>query len=638
MVSLFLGLSMVSYSIADDFIIPPAPPSFHILPAPATLHSDKVAVIEPSLPPRNSPRGPTPGALVENGENGASGVEDHSGDGYELLQDSVAGQGSYAFHLADRFGHWFKLNTSVAITSGCKLFFLSRLGTATADQIAKVQISTTSGSTWASTVWSQAGVGHPGETGFSLKTIDLAAFVGDTIQIRFLYDFGSGNFFPQNTPGVGWYIDNIQVGIVYSKDPYLAFGDPTNDEQHYLEYINRARASASAEAQRLKNETDPLIISAYTSFSLNPANIPIQFAWNVNSGCMVQTAQPLAFNNKLLSMARLHSQDMFTNIFQGHVSSASPPAPFQPGDTLGLRSSRVGYSGGLGENVYAYSRSVAYGHAGFDVDWGSTTNTSSSCYNAAFAGQAMQNPPGHRLSIHNGTFREVGIGVINGTNGSVGPQIVTQNYGQSGGIVVTGVVYLDSNSNSFYNPNEGIGGVRVDIPQSAFYTTTSASGGYALPVDGNGVYAVTFSGGGVPTRTVNATVSGGNNVKFDYRAASVSNYTTWAAGLGVTGGENGDHDKDGVKNLVEYALSGFNPLVPDPQKLPSLIASGGTGTLTVQKNINANGLTYAVHTSTNLQTWAASGYTIVTNNTTTLKVSIALTTGTQTFARIVVSK
>lgn len=62
----------------------------------------------------------------------------------------------------------------------------------------------------------------------------------------------------------------------------------------------------------------------------------------------------------------------------------------------------------------------------------------------------MQNPPGHRLSIHKSTYREIGIGVLNGTNGSVGPQIVTQNLGLSGGIVVTGVVYLDSNSNSFY--------------------------------------------------------------------------------------------------------------------------------------------------------------------------------------------
>ena len=116
----------------------------------------------------------------------------------------------------------------------------------------------------------------------------------------------------------------------------------------------------------------------------------------------------------------------------------------------------------------------------------------------AFAGQNMQNPPGHRLSIHNAAYREVGIGVVNGSNGSVGPQLVTQNFGTGGSRVITGVVYLDSNNNSFYDPGEGISGVRVETPGSAFFSITSTSGGYALPVDTDATHAVTFSQGSVP--------------------------------------------------------------------------------------------------------------------------------------------
>ena len=44
-------------------------------------------------------------------------------------------------------------------------------------------------------------------------------------------------------------------------------------------------------------------------------------------------------------------------------------------------------------------------------------------------------------------------------------------------------------------------------------------------------------------------------------------YGTWAAANGVTGGEYGDSDHDGIPNLVEYALN-LNPAASD----------GGAGT------------------------------------------------------------
>ena len=46
---------------------------------------------------------------------------------------------------------------------------------------------------------------------------------------------------------------------------------------------------------------------------------------------------------------------MFNNQFQGHNSSGNPPAPFQPGYSLGQRLDAVGYDGGAGENTYIFS-------------------------------------------------------------------------------------------------------------------------------------------------------------------------------------------------------------------------------------------------------------------------------------------
>ena len=631
-------LSMTGIAQADPQPAPP-PPAVVYPEVPEAQNGGEAATPEPGEVRRRSTRGSTPGVLIENGEDGTDGVEDHTSAAYELLQSDVAAQGDFAFHLATNEGHWFKLIQSVAITDGCKLFFQSRIRFATTSQVGTVQISTDGGATWPTDVWTQAGTDGSGETNFTLHEVDLSSFDGSTIQVRFLYDFQGGSWFPQTSSIAGWFVDNIQIGSEFSKDQYTQFGDPSDDEQLYAEYINRARADASAEATRLANETDPQITSVYSSRSIDTDDISTQYAWAAANGCLDEIAQPLAFNEKLLQMARLHSLDMFTNSFQGHVSSSSPPAPYQPGDTLGNRRDRIGYSGGaLGENVFAYSRSVAYGHAGFLVDWGNTTNNTSACYNPDHVGQGMQNPPGHRLSTHNNTYNEIGVGVITDSNGGVGPQLVTQNLGAGSGSQITGVVYEDSNSNNFYDPGEGISGVRVESPGSAFFSVTSTSGGYAIPIDSDGTHEVTFSGGGVANSIQSATISGGLNAKLDYLASTaISGYAAWADSLNVTEGETGDDDGDGVANLLEYAITGMDPHTPDNDQLPTLVSgSGGALTLTIDKNTAAAGLTYLVQTSSDLDEWVDTGYTIITDDSNTLEVSFP-GTATRLFTRISVT-
>src|SRR5690606_3428529 len=136
-------------------------------------------------------------------------------------------------------------------------------------------------------------------------------------------------------------------------------GDPSPHEQLYLEYINRARADALVEAERLAGENDPDIQSAYSFFGIQGEDIVGQFAWSVANGVIDQHAQPLSFNANLLQPARVHTQDRFDTQSRGHDSSANPPAPLQPGDTLGNRLDRVGYEGAAGENVYSYADSVS---------------------------------------------------------------------------------------------------------------------------------------------------------------------------------------------------------------------------------------------------------------------------------------
>lgn len=504
----------------------------------------------------------------ENAENGLSYLIDGTDSSYSLIQSDFASEGNYGFHLANANlnDNWFVIDRDIAIQADTKLFFQSRLSWANPSQVAKVQVSTNGGTNWSADIFSQPGAGGPGEGTFSLQEVDLSSYASQSARFRFYYDYTGGLAFPQTTTDVGWRIDDIQIGAQLSKTLY-SIGNPSADAQLYLEHINRARTDAIAEANRLANATNSDITSAYGFFGINSQDIVDQFQWYVDNDCMDRYAQPLAFNDTLNEAAELHTQDLFDNQFQGHSSSSNPPAPFLPGYTLGQRVNATGYSwNGLGENVFSFADSVEHGHAGFNVDWGNTTNTADACYNPAFVGDGMQNPAGHRRSIHNDSFKEAGIGVINGTNGSVGPQLVTQDFGNPGNATfVTGVVFEDLDGDNFYDLGEGRGGVRVDVEGSGFYAISSDSGGYTVPVSGDGNYAVSFSGGGFSEFMTSALVSGGDNVKVDYLVSAVVladedfnqdgsvdglDLAKWQADYSANG--NSDANGDGSSNGLDF--------------------------------------------------------------------------------------
>ena len=122
-----------------------------------------------------------------------------------------------------------------------------------------------------------------------------------------------------------------------------SIGDPTDEEQLYLEYINRSRANPPAEGVRLANTTDPDVLSAFSFFTVDLGLMQSQFN-------TISPVPPLAMNAQLLFAARLHSGDMFTNEFQGHDAS--------DGSNLGQRASAQGYNwSSLAENVYSYAKS-----------------------------------------------------------------------------------------------------------------------------------------------------------------------------------------------------------------------------------------------------------------------------------------
>ncbi len=280
-----------------------------------------------------------------------------------------------------------------------------------------------------------------------------------------------------------------------SAQQLYSHGDPTPDEQYMLELINRARREPAAEGIRLMDTEDARVQAAYSYFNINAAATKAAFA-------TYPSQPPLAFHPLLIDAARAHTADMVANNFQGHDGS--------DGSTLTTRYQRVGYQsmGMYGENVAAYAESVWYAHCGLNVDWGAQN----------------QIDLGHRRNIMNfdsQVYTEIGIGITktNGglMQGTVGPYVVTQDFGMRNVKYITGVVYADQNNNGIYDVGEGLEGVEIRTqPAGTYYTVSSASGGYALPYSASGAVTVTASGGALTAPLPLTILMGSTNMKVDF--------------------------------------------------------------------------------------------------------------------------
>lgn len=279
--------------------------------------------------------------------------------------------------------------------------------------------------------------------------------------------------------------------------------NPTADEQLMLELLNHLRmfpaenlalmtTSLGAQARSGDADTD----AALRFFRTSGTVLAQQWA-------ALTPVPPLAWSQDLYEAAEFHSQQMILADQQTHQAPGEPD--------LGQRAANAGYTNftTLGENVYAFARSIFHGHAGFALDWGDTDT-------------GIQQPPGHRDSMMNASFREVGIRVLreDSSTTDVGPLVITQDFGarfNSGGAYLLGVVTSDSDGDRMYDVGEGLGGVSVTLVGAAgtFSTTSMSSGGYQVQAP-PGVYEVTFAGGAFGGAVTYRGVSiGTQNVKLD---------------------------------------------------------------------------------------------------------------------------
>jgi len=316
---------------------------------------------------------------------------------------------------------------------------------------------------------------------------------------------------------------------------------PTNQEQEMLERINRLRADPGGEFARLiVNAATRTGVTADITGALQFFNVDLTlFAQQMAAFSAVA---PLAWSNALEDAAAFHSAQMIATDTQSHQ------VPGEPG--LLQRTANAGYTGPstLGENIFAYTESVIYGHAGFVIDWG-------------FGPGGMQSPAGHRNSLMSANFTEIGIDITAEANPAtdVGPLVVTQDLGNRFAYVpqVLGVVFGDGDSDGFYDAGEGRGGVTVTLSGTpgTFNTTTWSSGGYQIAVP-QGTYTLTFSGGGLVTpRTAQATL-GATNVKVDLNTALEGPPSVPSAPDLAAGSDSGASSTDNRTNVTTPVFTG----------------------------------------------------------------------------------
>jgi hypothetical protein len=89
-------------------------------------------------------------------------------------------------------------------------------------------------------------------------------------------------------------------------------------------------------------------------------------------------------------------------------------------------------------------------------------------------------------------------------------------------------------------------------------------------------------------------------------------YQAWAEINEVIGSPNGDPDRDGITNLLEFALNG-NPHLADLTILPFLEVNGNVLTLSFNRPAAAMGITYITEFSTDLINWSSDQAALVSS-------------------------
>lgn len=150
-----------------------------------------------------------------NAEPNSLGVVDGTDSTYTLSYSGTGSNGTTVYRLAHPTVY-ATLETVEFVgtyipSANSVLSFDSKLGFATPEQTAALQISLDDGTSWQD-VYSKVGADGLTESAFSTKTVSLAAYANKAIKLRAAYRYaGSGYIYTGTSANTSFLVDNVQV-------------------------------------------------------------------------------------------------------------------------------------------------------------------------------------------------------------------------------------------------------------------------------------------------------------------------------------------------------------------------------------------------------------------------------------------
>jgi fibronectin-binding autotransporter adhesin len=229
-------------------------------------------------------------------------------------------------------------------------------------------------------------------------------------------------------------------------------------------------------------------------------------------------------------------------------------------------------------------------------------------------------------------------------NSATSPLVLSGANTYQGNLVVNAGVVRISNAPNPLNANTGNDGSTVTIAETGAtldltYTGTDKVDKLVIgsTQQANGVYGKVGSASpviGIPQITGDGTLTVGT--------VSPSGFSSWITGTFANGtvsleqqGPNDDFDKDGISNLLEYAIAGQDPTVSNTS-----ISSFSANTISFTKREGTSGISYDIEISTLLtaESWTTLAKPPVVESPSVISYTFTPGTPEKQFARLKVTQ
>ncbi len=258
----------------------------------------------------------------------------------------------------------------------------------------------------------------------------------------------------------------------------MAF-DPSAIEQEMLQLINRFRSDPVGEYSRLIASTSPI-----RSFE---TEVTTQLEFSKVDGSMLRTelsrlspVPPVGWHEVVYNVATAQNGTMIAKQSQEHY----------PNLASALNAMGVPIEAGTGQNAFYNNKNIGHTpffvHSAYVIDWAA---------GAADAVGGMQKDRGHRVTLMNSLYNQVGSAVTVNSN-----LVSTQMFAKisSAQKLAVGAIFEDKNGSGWYEAGEGIGNARIAFKNQASGETVTTNaltaGGYQVVLPA-GTYTVTATGG-----------------------------------------------------------------------------------------------------------------------------------------------